>query len=87
MPIASIRRRLSALETLGLWLRAPNFPPFTSAEVAEIAGRIQLGARLDRIELDRLERQSPIIDGELLMTCHRGQVFVKRYVGVNLAEI
>jgi hypothetical protein len=46
-----------------------------------------LGARLDRVELDRLERQSPIIDGELLMTCHRGQVFVKRYVGVNLAEI
>jgi hypothetical protein len=87
LPIASIRRRLSALETLGLWLRAPNFPPFTAAEVAEIAGRIQTGARLNRIELGRLEKQSPIMDGELLMTCHRGQVFVKRYVGVNLAEI
>jgi hypothetical protein len=46
-----------------------------------------VGSRLDRIELGRLEKQSPIIDGELLMTCHRGQVFVKRYVGVNLAEI
>jgi|HubBroStandDraft_4_1064222.scaffolds.fasta_scaffold401855_2 hypothetical protein len=87
MPITSIRRRIAALEKTGLWLRAPNFPPFTSAEVAEIAGRIQVGSRLDRIELGRLEKQSPIIDGELLMTCHRGQVFVKRYVGVNLAEV
>jgi len=84
LPIASIRRRLSALETLGLWLHAPNFPPFTSAEVAEIAGRIQAGARLDRIEVGRLEKQSPIIDGELLMTCHRGHVFVKRYTWVSI---
>jgi len=78
---------MNALETLGLWLRAPNLPPFTSAEVAEIAGRIQLGSRLDRTELGRLEKQSPIIDGELLMTCHRGQVFVKRYVGIDLAVV
>jgi hypothetical protein len=87
LPIASIRRRLNALETLGLWLRAPDFRPFTSAGVTEIAGRVQTGSRLDKIELGRLEKQSPIIDGELLMTCHRGQVFVKRYLGVNLAEI
>jgi hypothetical protein len=34
-----------------------------------------------------VEQQSPIIDGELMMTCYRGRLFVKRYLGVDLAEV
>jgi hypothetical protein len=43
--------------------------------------------RSTRLELALIGRQSPIIDGELLMTAHRGQLFMKRYVGIDLAEI
>jgi len=57
------------------------------SEIADVERRTRAGERLTKVELDRVERQSPIIDGELLMTSHRGQVFVKRYLGIDLAEV
>jgi hypothetical protein len=38
-----------------------------------------------RVELHRIEKQSPIIDGGFLIRCHRGQISGKRYIGVDLA--
>jgi hypothetical protein len=87
MAIASIHRRLGVLETVMAEALAPEYPSLTPSEVDTIARRVQSGGRLTKTELGRLERQSPIIDGELLMTCHKGHVTAKRYVGVDLAEI
>ncbi|HWZ32334.1 MAG TPA: hypothetical protein VNX18_13425 [Bryobacteraceae bacterium] len=83
----SIRRRLNALETILALSLTPNYPPLTPAEVDAIALRLQRDETLTRIELDRLERQSPIVQGELLMTCDRGHVNVKRYIGIDLAQV
>ena len=64
-----------------------DYPPLTGSEIADIERRTRADERLTKVELDRVERQSPIIDGELLMTGHRRQVFVKRYLGIDLAEV
>jgi hypothetical protein len=87
MPMRSIQRRLSALEDVMADALAPEYRALTPSEVGAIARRFHSGEKLTRTELNRLERQSPIIDGELLMTCHRRRLTVKRYVGVDLAEI
>jgi len=87
MSMRSIQRRLSALEDVMAEALAPEYPALTPSEVGAIARRFHLGERLTRTELYRLERQSPIIDGELLMTCYRGHVTAKRYLGIDLDEI
>ena len=87
MPLASIRRRVGRLEGEGMFMSPVEYPPLTSPEIEAIAGRVQMGGPLTREELDRLQRQSPIVDGELLISASRGQVFIKRYVGVDAAEI
>ena len=87
MTTASLRRRIRDLEATFASALMPDYPPLTRSEIAAIEHRGRAGEMLTRVELDRLERQSPIIDGELLMTCHRGRVFVKRYLGIDLAEV
>ena len=87
MPATSIQRRISALETIVALTHLTEYPLLTAAEVDAIALRIQRDEMLTRIELDRLERQSLIVQGELLITCHRGQVHVKRYIGIDLAQV
>ncbi len=82
-----IRRRLHALEALDMWRRVPDYPPLTHFEVIEIAQRMQSGGRLTRAELERLEQHTPIIDGELLMICWKGNLSMKRDVGINLSQV
>jgi hypothetical protein len=85
MSIASIERRLGALEAA--WPSTRQYPVLTPAELSDIARRIQSGEEPTKVELDRIERQSPITHGEFLMTCYHGQLFVKRYIGVDLSEL
>ena len=87
MSIAGLRRRLGTLEATCNWKFIDKYPPLTRAEIAEIERRARRGEEPTKLELARIERQSPIIDGELLMICHRGQLFVKRYLGVDLAQV
>ena len=87
MSIAGIRRRLRALEALGNWMLIDKYPPLTRSEVLDIEQRARRGEQPTKLELALVERQSPIIDGELLMTAHRGQLFMKRYLGIDLAEV
>lgn len=65
----------------------PEYPPLTLPEACTIARRVQLGGKFTKTELDRLEQHSPIIEGELLMTCRKRHLTVKRYVGVDLENI
>jgi hypothetical protein len=87
MSIAGIRRRLRSLETTSNWMLLGEYPPLTRSEIAEIEARARRGEEPSKLELARVERQSPIIDGELLMTAHGGQLFMKRYLGIDLAEV
>ena len=70
-----------------MFLTLGNYPPLTSPEIEAIAYRVKIGKPLTGEELDRVHRQSPIVDGEFLITASRGNVFVKHYVGVDSAEI
>jgi hypothetical protein len=87
MSIAGIRRRLRSLETTSGWMLVGRYPPLTPSEIADIETRARRGEETSKLELARIERQSPIIDGELLMTAHRGRLFMKRYLGIDLAEV
>ena len=87
MSIAGIRRRLGGLEATGTWTLVGRFPPLTRAEIADIEMRARRGEDPTKVELARIERQSPIIDGELLMTCHCGRFSMKRYLGIDLAKV
>ena len=87
MSIAGIRRRLRSLEEMSSWMLLGKYPPLTSSEIANIENRARRGEEPTKLELAQVERQSPIIDGELLMTAHRGQLFMKRHLGIDLAEV
>jgi hypothetical protein len=87
MSIAGIRRRIRGLEASGNWMLLDKYPPLTRSEIADIETRARRGEEPTKLELALVERQSPIIDGELLMTSYRGQLFMKRYLGVDLAEV
>ena len=87
MAIASIRRRVVKLEGVAMFAAVVDYPPLTSAEINAIACRVRAGNRLTADELARLEQQSPIVDGELLISTHGGTVFIKRYGGLDLAAL
>ena len=87
MTAASIQRRLRNLEASYAQALAPVYPPFSRGELDAIEDRVRINERLTRAELQRLEQHSPIVDGEFLITCHRGQLFAKRYSGIDLAGI
>jgi hypothetical protein len=87
MPIAGIRRRLATLEAAGAWARVDKYPPLTTAEIVEIERRARHGEEPTKLELARVERQSPIIDGALLMTSYGGRLFMKCYLGIDLAQV
>lgn len=87
MSMSGIRRRLRALEASGGWMLLDKYPPLSRSEIADIETRARRGEEPTRLELALIERQSPIIDGELLMTSRRGQLFMKRYLGIDLAEV
>jgi hypothetical protein len=87
MPIASMRRRVGKLETEGPFRLIREYPRPTSSEIVAFAHRLKTGERLSIEEAERLEQHSPILQGELLICGHRGHVTVKRYVGLDVAEI
>ena len=64
-----------------------KYPPLTRSEILEIEQRARRGEEPTRLELALVERQNPIIDGELLMVCYGGRLFMKRYLGIDLAEV
>jgi hypothetical protein len=84
---ASIRRRLHNLETTLALELMPEYPALTRDELADIEQRLWADENLTRVELHRLEKQTPIIDGEFLISCHRGQVSARRYIGIDLAAV
>jgi hypothetical protein len=68
MPIPFIRRRLAALESVAAWSTISNYSPFTPVEVEALAEKARTGSALTRLEVLRIERQSPIVQGEFVVT-------------------
>jgi len=60
---AAIRRRIRDLEPAFASALMLDYPPLTRSEIADIERRTRAGERLTKVELDRVERQSPIITG------------------------
>ena len=87
MPIASIQRRVGKLETEGPFRRIRDYPRPTVSEIDAFAHRLETDERLTYEETERLEQHSPILQGELLICAYRGQVTMKRYIGLDVAEI
>jgi hypothetical protein len=87
MITASIRRRLRNLEADFAEALMPEYPPLSPSEIAEIERQLWGGGALSRVQLHRIEKQSPVIDGEFLISCHSGQISRKRYIGIDLAEV
>jgi hypothetical protein len=87
MAKGSFSRRLTALESVILVPVLVEYPPFTLAELETIEKRAKLGLRFAREELARIEQHSPIVEGELLIRSYGGSLFVRRYIGLDLAEI
>jgi hypothetical protein len=75
------------LKQLEAGCASTSIPPLTRSEILGIEQRARRREEPAKLELARVERQNPIIDGELLMTAHRGQLFLKRYMGIDLAEV
>ncbi len=87
MTTATTRRRLRNLEATFALALLPEYPPLSPSEIASIEQRLCAGEKLTRVELHRIEKQTPIIDGEFLITCHGGQLSGKRYIGIDLADV
>jgi hypothetical protein len=84
---AAIRRRVRNLEEAFASALMPDYPLLSFSEIADFERRSRASEMLGRAELDRLEQHSPVIDREILMVCHGGTLTVKRYPGIDLAEV
>jgi hypothetical protein len=86
MSLRSLRRRLAALE------RNASAKPlahgsFTEAEMKSLIERIERGESVSADELALLERWGPAFAGDLAVNARQGKIWIKRYVGINLAEL
>jgi hypothetical protein len=80
-------RRIGNLEAAFGAAMIPDYPPLSRAEIEEVARRARDGENFTRAELQRLEQHSPVIHREILVVCHGGRLNVKRYPGVDLADV
>ena len=87
MGFPAIRRRVRNLESVFVIDRFAGYPPLTPEEIEALAGRMVEDKKWSEEEAGRVARQCPIIQGELLFTVIQGEVFLKRYPGVDLACI
>ena len=78
----SMQRRLEALEAV--ITPSLEYALLVPREIEEIARRIESGDTFALSELDRLERHSPVICGEILLTCNARKLVLKRCGGIDL---
>jgi hypothetical protein len=67
--------------------RLADFPPLSNAETEALVARVAGGEKWTREETVRAARRCPYNPGGLVITAHRGEVFIKRYPALDMAEI
>ena len=87
MAIATIRRRVSTLEGMARLALISNAPLLTPPEIEALVRRVEERDPFTREELRRMERHRAICHGEFLITVNQGRLCVKRYIGLDLAEV
>jgi hypothetical protein len=85
MPTPTLRRRISALEAVLFELPVKEFASLTPSEIDEIERRARADDKFTPIELRRIESQSPIVQGSVIVSCHKGDLYVKRYLGLDMS--
>ena len=84
MPAPSIRRRLRNLEKLTMFASLFAYPPFSGKEIQALAKRIVKDDRFTNEEIARMHQHSPLVHGEVMITAREGEIFMKRYIGLDL---
>jgi hypothetical protein len=87
MPMPSIRRRVQRLAQSGCFYVPRVFSSLSVSEIEDLTDRAQRGESITEEEVDRVRAQSPICCGELLMHAYGGNFGVKRYVGIDVANV
>jgi hypothetical protein len=87
MPTATILRRVRNLETVLASALMPVYPRFTSSEIADIVERARADEPLTKVEMHRIEKQSPIVEGEYIIAWCRGVIRIKHYIGIDFAAV
>jgi hypothetical protein len=87
MALTAIQRRVGRLESVFVVDRLPGYPPLTADDIEALAERMAEGQTWTEEETARVIRQCPIIQGELIVKAHKGEVIIKRYLGVDLAWV
>jgi hypothetical protein len=85
MPLSSMRRRVTVLETI-INCRWQSVA-LTPAEIEDIGRRLEAGESLQADELARLERHGRICIRNMSIWIHRGQLNVKRILGIAWENI
>jgi hypothetical protein len=83
----SLRRRLDVLEGRNAMTVAHEAGRLTVTEMENLVGRIERRESLSANEMARLERWGPAFAGELAVYARRGGLLIKRYAGINLADV
>jgi hypothetical protein len=88
MALLAIRQRVRRLEGVFVVDRLADFQPLNHQEIEALVERIAGGEEWTREETARVARRCPYIEGELTITTGlQGEVIVKRYPGLDVAEI
>jgi hypothetical protein len=85
MALPTIKRRVGRLEGVFVVDSLQGYPLLTPDEIEALAGWMADGDRWTDEEEARIIRQCPIIQGELMIMAHSGQVTIKRYLGIDTA--
>jgi hypothetical protein len=88
MGLPTVRRRVGKLEAVFAPDRFAGYPPFSPEEIDGLLAR--LGDRDQRWSFEeeaRLARQCLIAQGEFLVWARGNGVSIKRYPGLNMADL
>ena len=87
MALGSLQRRTARLERVFAVDSVAQYPPLTADEMQTLADRKANGDKWTDVETARVIRQCPYIhcsvDGSLSIHGSKGEVYIKRIIGVD----
>lgn len=87
MALLAIQRRINRLEGVFAPDLVAGFPPLTNEEIEELVEQLAGGEKWTDLERARLAKECPYTEGELIIRAFRGEITIKRLIGVDMAEI